>query len=323
MGWRMPGGAGVVDLYSQATIASDIAYTHDNFGIDENNVYGNYPITIKYPYVAENAGGQFNVINADGSQSVFLADAQGNFPVDPNGHRLEKLAAPTPEGALWRRTLAHQAIEEYGSDGRLRKTAGITGAFVTYQYSNGQLASQRDHRGRQIDFAHNADGTLASATLPDARVVTYGYTDGKLTAVTYPDGSRRQYLYNEAALSPSKAVQHALTGVVDENGVRTSSTTYDASGRAIATETAAGTDKYAFAYWPTFTTVTSPQGSAYQYSFVNTPAGMVLSSTSQPAGNGSAAASSSFTYDAKGNVASQKNFDGTLSCYAHDLSRNL
>jgi YD repeat-containing protein len=48
-----------------------------------------------------------------------------------------------------------------------------------------------------------------------------------------------------------------------------------------------------------------------------------LTSQSQPAGSGCAASSSALSYDTNGNVASSDDFNGSRSCSAYDLSRNL
>ena len=52
----------------------------------------------------------------------------------------------------------------------------------------------------------------------------------RLVRVEYPDGTTRQYHYENADF------YYALTGITDENGVRYATFAYDSQGRAISTE---------------------------------------------------------------------------------------
>ncbi|MHA6897339.1 hypothetical protein ACQUJT_25240 [Ralstonia pseudosolanacearum] len=63
-----------------------------------------------------------------------------------------------------------------------------------------------------------------------------------MSRLGFADGKSRQYLY-ENSNYPS-----ALTGVIDENGRRASTTRYDAEGRAVETEQADGLENYKVSY---------------------------------------------------------------------------
>jgi RHS repeat-associated protein len=83
---------------------------------------------------------------------------------------------------------------------------------------------------------------LTGIAAPDGTRLGYGFDAlGRLIAVSYPGGASRGYLYEEPALL------NALTGIVDERGVRVATLGYDASGRATATQHA-GTQSFGVSY---------------------------------------------------------------------------
>ncbi|MCZ8120800.1 MAG: hypothetical protein O9295_22835, partial [Microcystis sp. LE18-22.4A] len=63
-----------------------------------------------------------------------------------------------------------------------------------------------------------------------------------MSSVVYPDGNQRQFLY-ESATYP-----HALTGIVDENGMRWGTFAYDDKGRAVSTELASAISRFRVSY---------------------------------------------------------------------------
>jgi uncharacterized protein RhaS with RHS repeats len=112
-----------------------------------------------------------------------------------------------------------------------------------------------DSYGRTLSFTF-ANGLLKSMTDPDGRVYSYGYTVGvpavaslqvipinpdRLTQVTYPDTSAVQYVYEDARFP------YELTGIVDEDGNRFASWTYDDARRATSSQHAGGADAVAIA----------------------------------------------------------------------------
>jgi uncharacterized protein RhaS with RHS repeats len=75
--------------------------------------------------------------------------------------------------------------------------------------------------------------------------VQYGYdAQGRLSTVTYADGSSQTYLYEDTNHP------NALTGVMDENGTRFSSWSYDTQGRAISTSEAGGAGRIHWSITP-------------------------------------------------------------------------
>ncbi|MFZ3017857.1 MAG: hypothetical protein WA056_05315 [Gallionella sp.] len=253
-------------------------------------------------------------------------------------------------------------VETYDAVGRLLSITNKAGLVQTLTYSDntagpnggyvlsatgiatatilpaGKLIRVTDPAGRTLQFGYDAAGRAVKMIDPAGGIYLYTYSGtlatDHLTSVTYPDGKTRTYLYGEPAnvsTTPAAGVSyaHALTGIIDENGNRYASWTYDAQGRATSSEHGAfgsGIDKVTLAYTApdangnSTTTVTDVMGTTRTYNF-NTILGVVKNTgiTGEPC-NGCNAA---LTYDANGNVASRTDFNGNKVCYAYDLARNL
>ena len=254
-----------------------------------------------------------------------------------------------------------QAIESYSTAGQLLEIRYATGRKLSFTYSDastpatvapvaGLLIKVEDQFGRSRQFTYEKP---ASALLPlrITRVVDLGSQTtqfaydvaGNLSQITWPDLTTRKYLYENPALP------WALTGIVDERSVRVSTFGYDAEGRATSTERAGGVGRYTASWttkpslqssstydgatntifrsysWatPQGTSVTGPDGQSVTYGASSTQGAPSLSTTSQPAGAGCAAATSSQVLDAQGNPTQRDDFTGLRTCYGHDLSRNL
>jgi YD repeat-containing protein len=168
---------------------------------------------------------------------------------------------------------------------------------------------------------------------PAGGVFLYGYSAStryaNLTSVTYPDGHQREYRYNEAAQTGGADLPYALTGIVDENGQRFATYSYNSLGRAIQTVHDFGgsnADRYQLTYnTPAVqTTITDPLGTVRTSGF-QTILGMVKNTTqTQPAAAATGSATRTTSYDANGNVASRTDWNGNVTNFpSYDLARNL
>ncbi|HJU40161.1 MAG TPA: RHS repeat-associated core domain-containing protein, partial [Tahibacter sp.] len=137
--------------------------------------------------------------------------------------------------------LGNDVVETYGTDGRLQSVSrhGLVNLF-TYDGS-GRLAEIEGYAGRKILFAYiGASPSVSTITLPDGTTISYAYNDqGNVTSATWPSSQVRRYEY-DTAKEPQK-----LARIVDENNATFATFGYDTLERAITTERAGSTNRYA------------------------------------------------------------------------------
>ncbi|MGO4778729.1 hypothetical protein AB4084_25015, partial [Lysobacter sp. 2RAB21] len=142
----------------------------------------------------------------------------------------------------------------YDAAGRLIRLEDTRGPYNWLTYDvNGQLSKVTDRKGRSIAFVFDNYKQLTKATLPDGGVITYHYLSGMFSWVTYPDATPGspsdnhwvQYHYEKAGQP------QLLTGIVDENGNRSSTWDYDAENRvnlSVHGTTTSAIDRVAISY---------------------------------------------------------------------------
>lgn len=302
-----------------------------------------------FPYVGPRTGyaNDVGVIRGNGAMLNF-GTATDFAPKADINDRVTKLTDTNGVITGWRVYVAdNDTTELYDATGRLQTITASSGRIQTFTYSDsttptsiapkaGLLISVADHFNRQLSFTYDDQGRMVTMTDPSGGIYKYAYDEpssivlaGKqlsnnLTSVTYPDGKKRIYWYNEQDKTGNRNQPNVLTGITDENGVRYATFTYDTSGMAISTEHAGGVNKYIVSYpFSTESLVTDPLGSVRKYNFQTILKVARVTSQSQPGGAGCNAASSGMTYDANGNVASRTDFNGNVTTYSYELSRNL
>lgn len=150
---------------------------------------------------------------------------------------------------------------------------------------------------------------------------TYTYTydgNGNLHTATYPDNSMVQYVYEDSVHI------HALTGIIDENGSRYATWTYDTQGRAISSQHAGGVDNFTVNGYTTDGSgnisqalITEPTGLQRTLTFTTINGRTLLTSASAlctECGD----KSQYISYDSNGFVNSKTNFNGNTTLYTHD-----
>ena len=205
-----------------------------------------------------------------------------------------------------------------------------SGLTQTLAYNtSSQLTSVTDAFGRTLKLAYDSSGRLATLTDPSGGVYTYGYTSvNDLSSVTYPDQTVRTYIYNESGYFPQGYIEpYVITGVVDESNTRFATFKYAiGTGQMVqvaSSNLAGGVNQYSFTYSTNQTTVTDPLGTARTFAFTPLLGVAKNTSVSQTCIIGCAGYSAATTYDASGNVASRKDFNGNVTNYTNDLTRDL
>ena len=244
----------------------------------------------------------------------------------------------------WRYLSADGSMDVFDSSGRLTSSTARDGKSYSLNYSDGTavppnggviqgtttplpagiLLSVTDSFGRVLSFGYDALNRIVGMSAPNGLTAAYAYdASGNLSTVTYSGAGGgtagvRQYLYE------STAFPNALTGIIDENGTRFATWSYDAYGRAVTSSHAGGADATSLTFGANNSTVVTDALSTSRTLSLQLASGVAhIAAQSQPAGAGCAAASKTVTYDANGNVASRTDFNGNVTCYASDLTRNL
>ena len=240
-------------------------------------------------------------------------------------------ATGTPTGyTLWIAALRH--TETYGADGSLLSIADATGQAATLTYSNtltdpavapkaGLLLTVTAPDGRQLSFTYDAAAHVHQVTLPDGGTLVYGYdATSNLTSVQYPDGKSRQYVYNESTLTGGNSLPSAMTGLVDENGLRFEDTAFDSTGRATWTQFSGGAGKVSIAYNVDGSSdVTYPLGGVSHQGYTTVQGLVRVATLDKPCGEcGQPYASR--TYDANSHPATYTDFNGNVRAVTYDAN---
>jgi len=213
--------------------------------------------------------------------------------------------------------------EQYDMNGRLLSISNRAGLTQTLQYTQDPatlitlLSSVTDSFGHTLSFKYDSSGRLVGATDPNGGSYTYAYAGNNLNSVTYPDGNTRQYVYENQYFTT------ALSGIIDENGSRFATWNYDSYGNAVSSEHAGGVEKYTFSFPdPASTSATNALGSTETFGVQVVDNYANVGSITQTCGTNCTRISSN-TFDANGNVASHTDFNGNVTTYSSDLTRDL
>lgn len=262
-------------------------------------------------------GWQFNhavslTVEDDGSVTAQMEDGQ-RF-----GYRPDKSGSgyATPPGSL--STLSEVAggfeltrndgvVYRFNSQGRLLSVKNRNDQGLTYAYDgSGRLQSVTDAAARVHSFSYDMGGRLSGVSTADGRSVTFGYTDGRLTSVTDPTGETWTYAYESRGLLEKEIDPLART--VFRN-------VYGDDGRVIEQYDALNNKtSFAWDYLTQKATVTDPRLNEWKHFFAANvrvkeiaPLGneTVLghgAQLDQTSATSPAGATTSMTYDARGNL---------------------
>ncbi|MFZ5929834.1 MAG: DUF6531 domain-containing protein [Pseudomonadota bacterium] len=245
------------------------------------------------------------------------------------------------DGAIWRYVGADDTAYDFNLTGQLVQIRTRTGYTKTLTYdAAGKNTGVSDNLGRSMAFTYNSAGFADTVTGPDGEVYRYIYKsilatvpDVVLPPVpNHPEWVLEKVIYPDAtpgtdADNPSQTYHYenanflwALTGVTDEKGVRFATWAYDAAGRAISSQHAAGAELTTIVYDDVAKTrtVTNPLGKQAIYQLETFQDQLRIKQIAgQPSAN-CVAADTVFVYDANGYISQETDGKGNVTKYVRD-----
>lgn len=276
-------------------------------------------------------------------QTVLTFDNQGKLiqSQDTNGNTLSYTYDPTAKLSSVGDNDGHQLNFVY-QNGNISEITDETGAvFAQYSYSNGQLVSVTDRAGETTTYTYYSNGYLKSITLPGttgepARTLQFTYAtreDGTLTLSSFTDaqGNVTTFNYNFTAdLNGNET--GGTTTVTDTNG-QVTTYTYDANGQITNVKDPQGLNTvYRYTSTENLASITSADGSAIitsdaaYYRNLRQTYGIVEASgqgklvselTTSDIATLTALYTTTFTYDANGNLTSRTDGNGNETTYTY------
>lgn len=169
----------------------------------------------------------------DGASVPFYPGSNpGAYTTDPD---VELQLAGTTEGG-YRLTDRSGATEDYNPNGVMTASTTPGGQVTTYTYvgTTKNLQQVKGPFGHTLNFVWVGQA-LRTVSLPNGRVLTFTQSATKnLASVGNGDGTSRQYVYED------NLFKHALTGIVDERGVRVGTYKYNFESGTVERSEGAG-----------------------------------------------------------------------------------
>jgi RHS repeat-associated protein len=198
------------------------------------------------------------LVQADGRHVHFADDGAGSW-INETG-KIHTII-PTPEG--YQLTMLDGATKLYDSAGKLTEKRDSNNNSIYFDYNiENKLESISDDFGHSVTLSYNqTSGYLQTLSTPIGNFTYEQDLFGNLEFVHKPDGTVRQYIYND----PNGDV-HNLTGIKDETGVTILTVTYDTDDRAVTSAKANGMEGVTIEYLPDLQrTITDSRGTVSTY----------------------------------------------------------
>lgn len=181
-------------------------------------------------------------------RSIDSSGAQVGWKLYVGGNRVEYYDLQ----GVWRSLMVDGVVvvtAERDTAGRIARLVDHTGRAIAVAYSDGRISSITDGAQHRVDYQYDSSGRLTAAE--------YGASSAAPTA--------RTYLYEDSRFP------NALTGILDESGVRFASWTYDDSLRGVSSShggLSSAIDLTRLQYNADgSTTITNPLGGQNTYTF--------------------------------------------------------
>jgi RHS repeat-associated protein len=302
---------------------TEVLYTGSGaFPLSLALTYNSAPIPLRTASVAfgrnrsDTYSANVDVRNSDSHSIAYVSRPDGNvmrFTLT-DGEWLADMDNPAElsaqmSGAVlqgWQLELEGGGIELFDASGRLSELRNSQGLNQRLSYSNGRLSAVTDIAGRSLNFVYNSSGRVEEVRLPDGQNLILSYTAATdLFRVQHPGGDYVEYSYDEPAHITGSAYPGSLTGVIDENHLRYSTTKY-VNRFAVSTELAGGVDRSSSTFeiaqnavHSSRSTITMPIGATRVVEFA-IHHGVALPTSSTLSCPGCTTQEKNFTYDANG-----------------------
>ena len=304
-------GAGVFPLRLVRHYNSQSTISTGALGANWTHEYGSHIDSLSATEV--------NIVRGDETTfSFMLVNGVWQAEADVNS-KLVPLLDSAGHAAGWRYTTVLENQESYDVQGRLISVTNRAGLKQTFRYdAAGRLITVIDPFGRQLAFAYDAQNRISTATDPLGNQYGYHYdANNNLDSVTYPDGAVRQYRYENSQLP------HALTGIIDENGTRFATWSYEGD-RAVSSEHAGGVEKVTLSMDTSNLTasVHDALGATHQYA-CQTYLGVAHTVSETRSCPNCVSNTRTMSYDDQGNMMTSTDFNGNTTQYSYDTARNL
>jgi RHS repeat-associated protein len=279
-------------------------------------------------------GNEARVTLGDGGNAIFLRDAATSpWLTTAGADRFSDLAGGgsdyvrASDESHWRFDAANKLVSITGRNGWVTQLA----------YDGSRLASVTNAFGASLQMGYDSANVLSQITTPNGQVIRFALdaTPARLTGVTNADSTTRTYLYEDSRWPL------ALTGIINEAGVRYASFAYDDQGRATNSSHAGGVQSYTLSYPPDVNArgrlialgepvtanpyqitslITDPLGQQQSYTFQGGNGNVQLVGAAAPWAGGTVATRS---LDGTGLPMSESDFLGYLTNYQWDATRQL
>ena len=234
--------------------------------------------------------------------------------------RLEKIMSGGQQIA-WRYIQSNGTTERYALSGELERVDYLSGRFWILQRiatASGTDLLLTNERNRTWVVSYDSNMLISALSAPDGSLVSYEHDSlHNLTKVTYPASGgtpvTRQFRYQSHFL-------HALTSIVDENGVDYAKYDYNMFGAVVREELAGGVDRKSFIYYSSpYTGVKDEVRGVETLYYRQFLAGAFrLTGTSRPCSTCGGTSASSITYDGQGFRDLVTDFQGVATDYDYN-----
>jgi RHS repeat-associated protein len=261
---------------------------------------------------SENNGQTMRISHADGTSYTFSLSSNGTTWYADGSGNIQLVQQVVGGVTTWTLTEGDGTVRTYDSRGRLSTLSKQGFVYALAYDSQKRLASVTNPFGRQLAFAYDSFNRVSQLTDPAGGITQYAYDKmGRLIEVTYPDSRTRGYAYE------NQTYPDLLTGTIDSDGTRASTTTYDVNGLVASTELGGGVQHTSIVYGQNSSTVTNANGAVFSKQFTVVRGEMLLASETVNCCS-STAATTSYQYNNKGDLTQVTDAKGTQTSYTHD-----